>query len=74
MTLFYSNALVRVRTNHYLKTPPEILRLAASGLQQKGMAEQLYISPQTIKKHLQNIYKKLGATNKIEALRKAGIL
>lgn len=52
----------------------DILNLWAKGLQQKQIAKQLSLSPQTIKKHLQNAYKKLNAHNKVQALAKAGYL
>jgi DNA-binding CsgD family transcriptional regulator len=51
----------------------DVLQLIADGLQQKQIAEKLSISPETVKKHLKNAYKKLGAHNKVQALRNAGI-
>jgi DNA-binding CsgD family transcriptional regulator len=56
-------------------TPRErdVMMLMAKGLRQKQVAEQLSITPETAKKHLRNAYKKLGAHNKVDALRKAGI-
>jgi DNA-binding NarL/FixJ family response regulator len=51
-----------------------ILHLVSKGHVNKQIADELYISIDTVKKHLQNIYRKLNATNKIEALRKAGRL
>lgn len=51
----------------------DVLQLIGSGLQQKEIAERLSISPETVKKHLKNVYKKLGAHNKVQALRKAGL-
>jgi DNA-binding CsgD family transcriptional regulator len=50
-----------------------ILELMADGLQQKQIAIKLFISPQTAKKHIKNAYKKLGAHNKVDALRKSGL-
>lgn len=52
----------------------DILNLWARGLQQKQIAAQLLLSPQTVKKHLRNVYKKLNAHNKVQALTKAGYL
>lgn len=52
----------------------DILSLWARGLQQKQIAAQLLLSPQTVKKHLRNVYKKLNAHNKVQALTKAGYL
>jgi len=48
----------------------EILSLMAKGKINKEIAALLYISPETVKKHVQNIYLKLGVHNKIEALNK----
>ena len=52
----------------------DVLNLWARGLQQKQIAVQLSLSPQTVKKHLRNVYKKLNAHNKVQALTKAGYL
>jgi len=56
-------------------TPRErdVLHLIANGLKQKQIAVQLSISMETARKHIKNAYKKLGAHNKVEALKKAGI-
>jgi LuxR family maltose regulon positive regulatory protein len=49
----------------------EILPLLAEGLSNQDIAARLYIAPVTVKKHLQNIYKKLNAKNRLEALKKS---
>lgn len=46
----------------------EILKLLSEGLQYKEIALKKYISTETVKKHIGNIYKKLGVNNKIEAI------
>jgi two-component system, NarL family, nitrate/nitrite response regulator NarL len=46
----------------------EIMALVAVGKANKEIASHLYISNETVKKHMQNIFQKLGAHNKIEAL------
>lgn len=53
-------------------TPREtqVLVLLAQGNLNKEVARRLNISTETVKKHLQNIYQKTGAQNKIEALNK----
>jgi|SRR5215207_5400006 len=48
----------------------EVLQLLSKGLQYKEIASQLYISTETVKKHLKNIYQKLHVQNKVEALNK----
>ena len=45
----------------------EILELVAAGLTNAGIAERLWISPGTVKKHLENVYAKLGVTNRTAA-------
>jgi LuxR family maltose regulon positive regulatory protein len=47
----------------------EILPLLDEGLSNKEIAARLYIAPVTVKTHLQNIYKKLNVSNRIEALK-----
>jgi len=43
----------------------EIVRLVASGLRNKQIAERLFVSEGTIKIHLHNIYKKLEVSNRL---------
>ncbi len=47
----------------------EILRLVAEGRSNADLARQLWLSEQTIKVHLSNIYRKLGVANRTEASR-----
>jgi len=49
----------------------ELLPLIAEGLSNKEIAAKLHIAPVTVKKHLQNIYRRLNAKGRIEALKKA---
>jgi len=46
----------------------EILTLVAAGLTNREIAERLSISAQTVKKHTGNIYGKLGASTRTEAV------
>ena len=46
----------------------EILELVAAGLTNAQIAERLWISPGTVKKHLDNIYSKLGVANRTAAI------
>ena len=50
----------------------EVLGQLAQGLIYKEIGEKLYISHQTVKQHIKNIYQKLHVQNKIEALNKIG--
>jgi DNA-binding NarL/FixJ family response regulator len=56
-----------------LLTPREIevLELVAEGLANKGIADRLGISDQTVKFHLASISGKLGAANRTDAVRRA---
>jgi DNA-binding CsgD family transcriptional regulator len=47
----------------------EILELVACGLTNAAIAERLWISPGTVKKHLDNIYTKLGVRTRTAAAR-----
>jgi LuxR family maltose regulon positive regulatory protein len=43
----------------------------ANGLTNPEIARKLYLSPNTLKAHAQNIYLKLSAHNRMEAVNKA---
>lgn len=45
----------------------EILTILASGTTNAEMADRLFISPFTVKVHIQNIFKKLGVPNRVKA-------
>ncbi|MEN8803797.1 MAG: response regulator transcription factor, partial [Thiogranum sp.] len=49
----------------------EILNLLAQRLNTKEIAVKLFISPTTVKKHLNNIYGKLTVNNRQQAVAKA---
>jgi DNA-binding NarL/FixJ family response regulator len=54
-------------------TPSEqrVLDALARGLSNKEIAQELWLTPQTVKFHLTNIYRRLGVANRTEALRHA---
>jgi two-component system NarL family response regulator len=63
----------------YLLTPreKEILKCIEAGLAYKEVADNLFISPNTVHSHIKRIYEKLHARNRREALltaRKKGII
>jgi DNA-binding NarL/FixJ family response regulator len=45
----------------------EILQLAAAGDSNRRIAERLWVTEQTVKFHLSNVYRKLGVSNRTEA-------
>jgi len=47
----------------------EILRLVAEGHSNAGLAKMLWVTEQTVKFHLSNIYRKLDVANRTEASR-----
>jgi DNA-binding NarL/FixJ family response regulator len=58
-----------VDTEHATLTPREleILRLVAGGASNGRIASQLWVTEQTVKFHLSNVYRKLGVSNRTQA-------
>jgi len=46
----------------------EVLKLAATGVSNKDIAQQLFLSPRTVQVHLGNIFSKLGVASRTEAI------
>ena len=71
-----SNALQSITTTQkdYSLTAREneILDLLAKGFRNKEIAEKLFVSVNTIRTHVYNIYEKLHVNSRIEALNKTG--
>jgi DNA-binding NarL/FixJ family response regulator len=77
------NVLLSVprRTINQLDTPPttaalstrerEVLQLAERAMSNAQIGKQLCITEGTVKRHLTNIYAKLGAISRVDAIRKA---
>ncbi len=53
------------------KREVEVLEQLSKALSYKAIAENLFLSPSTVRKHIENIYKKLQVHSKIEAVQKA---
>ncbi|MRT16692.1 response regulator transcription factor [Vitellibacter sp. q18] len=49
----------------------EVLEQLSKGLSYSVIADHLFLSPSTVRKHIENIYKKLQVHSKIEAVQKA---
>ncbi|GJQ61870.1 MAG: DNA-binding response regulator [Melioribacteraceae bacterium] len=49
----------------------DVLTQLSKGLDYNQASENLFISPSTVRKHIENIYKKLQVHNKIQAVQKA---
>ena len=46
----------------------EVLRLVAAGADNREIAERLYVSSETVKSHLANVYRKLGVAGRAHAV------
>jgi DNA-binding NarL/FixJ family response regulator len=46
----------------------EVLAMLSRGMATKTIASDLEISPQTVKTHARTIYRKLGVTNRVQAV------
>lgn len=49
----------------------EVLKQLSQGLSYTKIAKNLFLSPNTVRKHIENIYKKLNVSSKLEAVEKA---
>lgn len=51
----------------------EVLHLTAQAFSNAQIGSRLHITEATVKRHLTNIYNKLGAVSRVDAIRKAGL-
>ncbi|MBS1626810.1 MAG: response regulator transcription factor [Bacteroidetes bacterium] len=56
------------------KREQEILELLSKGFRYKEIAAKIFISIETVRTHIRNIYEKLQVNSRIEALKKTGFL
>lgn len=68
---YQKNLKVNSSTAHLTERELQVINLLAQGLTNREMADRLYLSVASIKKHLENIYSKLGVNNKVSAVQKA---
>ncbi|HMR81608.1 MAG TPA: response regulator transcription factor [Niabella sp.] len=58
-------------TVHLSDRETEVLEQLSTGLPYTSIAENLFISPSTVRRHIENIYQKLQVHSKIEAIAQA---
>ena len=51
---------------HLTKREDEVVKLIIQGYSNKQVSEKLFISEKTVKSHLNNVYKKLGLSNRLQ--------
>ncbi len=56
---------------HLTKREIQVLEQLSQGLEYQEIATNLFISPSTVRKHIENIYRKLQVNNKMRAVKKA---
>ncbi len=56
--------------NELTRREKEVIIELSKGLYYKEIASKIFISPETVKKHVKNIYRKLGVRNRVEATMK----
>ena len=52
----------------------EVLQLISDGFNNDEIAEQLFVSKNTVKTHIQHIYSKLDVKNRVQAMKKVSIV
>jgi RNA polymerase sigma factor (sigma-70 family) len=64
------NAINDTRLDALSKRENEILELLSRGLMYKEIAAQIFLSQETVRKHVYHIYEKLHVTNRVAAVNK----
>lgn len=69
---------IKEKTNEHFQAltrrEQEMLEQLSRGYRYKEIAEKLFISMETVRTHIRNIYEKLQVNNRIEALKKTGLI
>ena len=64
-----SNKAVDTESSELSSREMDILKLMVDGCDYKAVAEKLFISPHTVRKHIANIYDKLHVCSKVDAVK-----
>lgn len=59
---------MKINTEIISQREKEVVAFIYTGLNYNQIAEKMNISPATVRKHTENIYKKLSVHNKVEAI------
>ena len=69
---------VKEKTNDYFqqlsRREQEMLEQLSKGYRYKEIGDKLFVSTETVRTHVRNIYEKLQVNSRVEALRKTGFL
>lgn len=69
---------VKEKTNEYFqelsRREQEMLEQLSKGYRYKEIADKLFVSIETVRTHVRNIYEKLQVNSRVEALKKTGLL
>jgi DNA-binding NarL/FixJ family response regulator len=69
---------VKEKKNDYFqqlsRREQEILEQLSRGFRYKEIADKLFVSVETVRTHIRNIYEKLHVNSRVEALKKTGLL
>ena len=69
---------LREKTNEYFqelsRREQEILEQLSKGYRYKEIADKLFVSLETVRTHIRNIYEKLQVNSRVDALKKTGLL
>jgi len=69
---------LKEKTNDYFqqlsRREQEMLEQLSKGFRYKEIAEKLFVSLETVRTHIRNVYDKLQVNSRVEALKKTGLL
>jgi DNA-binding NarL/FixJ family response regulator len=69
---------LKIQPNHHFqhlsRREQEILQQLSKGLRYQEIADQLFVSLETVRTHIRNCYEKLQVNSRVEALKKTGLL